>query len=117
MLRRPLQIYEKELLAVIHALILMETLSPWSRFHCANGSSDIEILPHSDRSYARETYEMGQLFELCSTFRLCMWMAKRTWLHGKKNVVADALSRKPQVSAVTIVYHDQLDEMKEQYAS
>ena len=35
---------------------------------------------------------------------------------GKKNVVVDALSRKPQVSAVTIVYHDQLDEMKDQYA-
>ena len=35
---------------------------------------------------------------------------------GKKNVVADALSRKPQVSAVSIVYHDDLEEMKEQYS-
>ena len=35
---------------------------------------------------------------------------------GKKNVVADVLSRKPQVSAVSIVFHDALDEMKDQYA-
>ena len=35
---------------------------------------------------------------------------------GKKNVVADALSRKPQVSALSIVFYDDLDEMKDQYA-
>ncbi|MCO5606717.1 hypothetical protein L7F22_060907 [Adiantum nelumboides] len=35
---------------------------------------------------------------------------------SKKNVVADALSRKPQVSAVSISYHNELEEMKAQYA-
>ena len=38
-------------------------------------------------------------------------------VEGKKNVVADALSRKPQVSAVSISYHQELDDMKEQYAT
>ena len=37
-------------------------------------------------------------------------------VEGKKNVVADALSRKPQISAVSIPYHHELDDMKEQYA-
>ncbi|MCO5567950.1 hypothetical protein L7F22_021646 [Adiantum nelumboides] len=35
---------------------------------------------------------------------------------SKKNVVADALSRKPQVSTVSISYHNELEEMKGQYA-
>ena len=37
-------------------------------------------------------------------------------MEGKKNVVADALSRKPQISAASIPYHHELDEIKEQYA-
>ncbi|MCO5573795.1 hypothetical protein L7F22_027569 [Adiantum nelumboides] len=37
-------------------------------------------------------------------------------VEGKKNVVADALSCKPQVSAVSISYHNELEEMKGQYA-
>ncbi|MCO5591484.1 hypothetical protein L7F22_045468 [Adiantum nelumboides] len=36
-------------------------------------------------------------------------------VEGKKNVVADALSRKPQVSAVSISYQNELEEMKGQY--
>ncbi|MCO5576653.1 hypothetical protein L7F22_030468 [Adiantum nelumboides] len=38
-------------------------------------------------------------------------------MEGKKNVVADALSRKPQISAVSIPYHHELDDMREQYAN
>ena len=37
-------------------------------------------------------------------------------VEDKKNIVADALSRKPQISAVSIPYHHELDDMKEQYA-
>ncbi|MCO5578310.1 hypothetical protein L7F22_032150 [Adiantum nelumboides] len=37
-------------------------------------------------------------------------------VEGKKNVVADTLSRKPQVSAMSISYHNELEEMKGQYA-
>ena len=37
-------------------------------------------------------------------------------VEGKKNVVDDALSCKPQVLATSISYHQELDDMKEQYA-
>ncbi|MCO5562154.1 hypothetical protein L7F22_015780 [Adiantum nelumboides] len=45
--------------------------------------------------------------------------AQRMIVHveGKKNVVADALSRKPQISVVFIPYHHELDDIKEQYAN
>ncbi|MCO5582115.1 hypothetical protein L7F22_036005 [Adiantum nelumboides] len=47
------------------------------------------------------------------------WPDLKTIVHveGKKNVVADALSRKPQISAVSIPYHHELDDMREQYAN
>ena len=38
-------------------------------------------------------------------------------VEGKKNVVADALSRKPQISAVSIPYYHELDDMKKHYAT
>ncbi|MCO5569155.1 hypothetical protein L7F22_022864 [Adiantum nelumboides] len=38
-------------------------------------------------------------------------------VEGKKIVVADALSRKPQISALSIPYHHELDDMREQYAN
>ncbi|MCO5595731.1 hypothetical protein L7F22_049777 [Adiantum nelumboides] len=39
------------------------------------------------------------------------------YVEGKKNVVADALSRKPQISAVSIPYYHELDDMREHYAN
>ena len=47
---------------------------------------------------------------------LSMFHFQIVHVDGKKNVVADALSRKPQLSAISIVFHDALDEMKDQYA-
>ncbi|MCO5612672.1 hypothetical protein L7F22_066941 [Adiantum nelumboides] len=47
---------------------------------------------------------------------LSMFHFQIVHVEGKKNVVADALSRKPQVSAVSISYHNELEEMKGQYA-
>ncbi|MCO5608221.1 hypothetical protein L7F22_062427 [Adiantum nelumboides] len=38
-------------------------------------------------------------------------------VEGKKNVVADALSRKPQISDLSIPYHHELDDMKDEYAN
>ena len=47
---------------------------------------------------------------------LSMFHFQIVHVEGKKNVVADALSRKPQISAVSIPYHHELDDMKDQYA-
>lgn len=47
---------------------------------------------------------------------LSMFQFQIVHVDGKKNVVADALSRKPQVSAMYIVFHDDLEAMKDQYA-
>ena len=47
---------------------------------------------------------------------LSMFHFQIVHVQGKKNVVADALSRKPQVSAVSISYHQELEDIKEQYA-
>ena len=46
---------------------------------------------------------------------LSMFHFQIVHVKGKKNIVADALSRKPQISAVSIPYHHELDDMKEQY--
>lgn len=55
-----------------------------------------------------EKYEVNQLFVYVH-FEI---------LHanGKKNVVGDTLSRRPHVLMVSIVFYDELDVLKEQYA-
>ena len=45
---------------------------------------------------------------------LSMFHLEIVHVDGKKNVMADALSRKPQVSAVSIVFHDALEATKEE---
>ncbi|MCO5569542.1 hypothetical protein L7F22_023256 [Adiantum nelumboides] len=47
---------------------------------------------------------------------LSMFHFQIVHVEGKKNVVGDALSCKPQVSVVSISYHNELEEMKGQYA-
>ncbi|MCO5548285.1 hypothetical protein L7F22_001742 [Adiantum nelumboides] len=44
-------------------------------------------------------------------------LSEIVYVEGKKNVVIDASSRKPQISAVSIPYNHELDDMKEQYAN
>ncbi|MCO5600203.1 hypothetical protein L7F22_054312 [Adiantum nelumboides] len=51
---------------------------------------------------------MGKFFVIVSFEIVCV--------EGKKNVIADALSRKPQVSTITTFGHRELDDMREQYA-
>ncbi|MCO5587151.1 hypothetical protein L7F22_041098 [Adiantum nelumboides] len=50
------------------------------------------------------------------TRKVWLPIPKIVHVEGKKNVEADALSRKPQVSAVSISYHKELEETKGQYA-
>ena len=101
-----LQIYEKELLAVIHAL------SSWK--HYLLGADFTVQTDHQTLRYFLTQTKLSEKHMRWANF-LSMFHFQIVHVDGKKNVVADALSRKPQVSAVTIVYHDQLDEMKDQY--
>ena len=104
---KSLQVYEKELLAVIHAL------SSWK--HYLLGADFTVQTDHQTLRYFLTQTKLSEKHMRWANF-LSMFHFQIVHVDGKKNVVADALSRKPQVSAVTIVYHDQLDEMKDQYA-
>ena len=104
---KSLQIYEKELLAVIHAR------SSWK--HYLLGADFTVQTDHQTLRYFHTQTKLSKKHMRWANF-LSMFHFQIVHVDGKKNVVADALSCTPQVSAVTIVYHDQLDEMKEQYA-
>ena len=103
---KSLQIYEKELLAVIHAL------STWK--HYLLGADFIIQTDHQTLKYFLTQAKLSEKHMRWANF-LSMFHFQIVHVDGKKNVVADALSRKPQVSAVSIVFHDELDVMKEQY--
>lgn len=47
---------------------------------------------------------------------LSMFHFQIIYVNGKKNVVADTLSHRPQASVVTIAYHDELEVMNNRYA-
>ena len=47
---------------------------------------------------------------------LSMFHFQITPVARKKNVVVGTLSQRPQVSTVSIIYHDELKAMKKQYA-
>lgn len=100
------QVYEKELLAVIHAL------SSWK--HYLLGADFVVQTDHQTLRYFLTQAKMSKKHMRWANF-LSMFHFQIVHVEGKKNVVADALSRKPQVSAVSISYHNELDEMKEQY--
>ncbi|MCO5568715.1 hypothetical protein L7F22_022414 [Adiantum nelumboides] len=102
------QIYEKELLAVIHAL------SSWK--HYLLGADFVVQTDHQTLRYFLTQAKLSEKHMRWANF-LSMFHFQIVHVEGKKNVVADALSRKPQVSAVSISYHQELEDMKEQYAN
>ena len=104
---RSLQIYEKEMLAVIHAL------STWK--HYLLGADFTVQTDHQSLRYFLTQSKLSEKHMRWANF-LSMFHFQIVHVAGRKNVVADALSRKPQVSAVSIAYHHELDAMIEQYA-
>ena len=104
---KSLQVYKKELLAVLHAL------STWK--HYLLGADFVVQTDHQTLQYFLTQAKLSEKHMRWANF-LSMFHFQIVHVDGTKNVVADALSRKPQVSAVSIVYHDDLDEIKEQYA-
>ncbi|MCO5559119.1 hypothetical protein L7F22_012711 [Adiantum nelumboides] len=100
---RTLQIYEKEMLAVMHAL--------YSWKHFLLGADFIVQTDHQTLRYFLTQAKLSEQHMRWANF-LSMFHFQIVHVEGKKNVVADALSRKPQVSAVSISYHNELEEMK-----
>ena len=104
---RTMQVYEKELLAIIYAL------SSWK--HYLLGADFVVQTDHQTLRYFLTQTKLSEKHMRWANF-LSMFHFQIVHVEGKKNVVADALSRKPQISAVSIPYHHELDDMKEQYA-
>lgn len=104
---KSLQIYEKEMLAVLHAL------STWK--HYLLGADFVVQTDHQTLRYFLTQTKLSEKHMRWANF-LSMFQFQIVHVDGKKNVVADALSRKPQVSAVSIVFHDDIEAMKDEYA-
>ncbi|MCO5577168.1 hypothetical protein L7F22_030992 [Adiantum nelumboides] len=103
---RTLQIYEKQMLAVMHAL--------YSWKHFLLGADFIVQTDHQTLRYFLTQGKLSEQHMRWANF-LSMFHFRIVHVEVKKNVVVDALSRKPQVSAVSISYHNELEEMKGQY--
>jgi len=104
---RNLQEYEKELLAFINAL------STWKHYLLG-----VDFMVQSYHQTLRYFLTQTKLLE--KHMRLAKFLSvfhfQIVHVDGKKNVIADTLSRKPSIAAVSSAYHHELDDMREQYA-
>ncbi|MCO5614523.1 hypothetical protein L7F22_068806 [Adiantum nelumboides] len=105
---KTMQVYEKELSAVIHALL------SWK--HYLLGANFVVQTDHQTLRYFLTQAKLSEKHMRWANI-LSMFHFQIVHVEGKKNVVADALSRKPQFSAVSIPYHHELDDMREQYGN
>ena len=95
-----LQVYEEELLAVIHALTI------WK--HYLQGADFMVRTDHQSLRYFLTQSKLSEKHMRWVNF-LSMFHFQILHTPRKKNVVADALSRRPQVHAITIAYHEVAD--------
>ncbi|MCO5567678.1 hypothetical protein L7F22_021372 [Adiantum nelumboides] len=105
---KTMQVYEKELSALIHALL------SWK--HYLLGADLVVQTDHQTLRYFLTQAKLSEKHMRWANI-LSMFHFQVMHVEGKKNVVADVLSRKPQISAVSIPYHHELDDMREQYAN
>ncbi|MCO5580029.1 hypothetical protein L7F22_033895 [Adiantum nelumboides] len=96
------QIYEKELLAVMHAL------TQW--WHYLLGA---DFTVFSDHQSLRYFLSQKQLSEKQMRWAniLSQFHFQIDHVQGQKNVVADALSRKPLVQAICAIHHSTFEDM------
>ena len=99
-------IYEKELMAVIHAL------SIWK--HYLLGADFFIKTNHQSLRYFLTQRKLSEKQMRWANF-LSMFHFQILHTSGTKNTVADALSRRPKINAITTVYHDEFDSLSEQY--
>ena len=105
---RVLGIYEKELLAVMHAL------DSWK--HYVLGNPFIIRMDHQNLKYFMTQTKISDKQMRWTNF-ISQFHFHIAHIIGKQNVVADALSRRPRVNAVSIAYHNDLSSMIDAYAS
>ena len=105
---RVLGIYEKELLAVMHAL------DSWK--HYLLGNPFIIRTDHQSLKYFMTQTKLSDKQMRWANF-ISQFHFHIAHIPGKQNVVADALSRRPRVNAVSIAYHNDLSSMIDAYAS
>ncbi|MCO5566601.1 hypothetical protein L7F22_020278 [Adiantum nelumboides] len=103
-----MQIYEKELLAVIYAL------GSWK--HYLLGADFIVQTDHQSLRYFLTQAKLSEKHLSWANF-LSMFHFQLVHVAGKKNVVADALSRRSHVAVVSIAYQHELDEMRDYYST
>ena len=105
---RVLGIYEKELLAVIHAL------DSWK--HYLLGTPFIIRTDHQSIKYFMTQTKLSDKQMRWANF-LSQFHFHIAHIPGKHNLVADALSRRPQANAVSVAYHNDLTSMVDAYAT
>ncbi|MCO5571372.1 hypothetical protein L7F22_025110 [Adiantum nelumboides] len=105
---RVLGIYEKELLAAIHAL------ESWK--HYLLGTPFVLQTDHQSLRYFMTQTKLGEKQMRWANF-LSQFHFHIAHVAGKQNPVADALSRRPRVNAVSIAYHQDLTTMIDDYKS
>ncbi|MCO5558004.1 hypothetical protein L7F22_011579 [Adiantum nelumboides] len=102
------QIYEKELSAVIHAL------TQWRDYLLG---TDFTVF--TDHRSLRYFLSQKQLSEKQMRWAnvLSQFHFQIIHVQGRKNFVADALSRKPLVQAISAIHHSNFEDMVDQYAT
>ncbi|MCO5614518.1 hypothetical protein L7F22_068801 [Adiantum nelumboides] len=102
------QIYEKELLAVIHAL------TQWRHYLLG-----VDFTVFTDHQSLRYFLSQKQLSEKQMRWAniLSQFHFQIVHVQGQKNVVADALSRKPLAQAISVIHHSSFEDMVDQYAT
>ncbi|MCO5568374.1 hypothetical protein L7F22_022073 [Adiantum nelumboides] len=102
------QIYEKELLAVIHAL------TQWR--HYLLGVDFTVFTDHRSLHYYLSQKQLSEKQMRWANI-LSQFHFQIVDVQGQKNVVADALSRKPLVQTISAIHHSTFEDMVDQYAT
>ncbi|MCO5604846.1 hypothetical protein L7F22_059020 [Adiantum nelumboides] len=102
------QIYEKELLAVIDAL------TQWR--HYLLGPDFTVFTDHQSLRYFLSQKQLSEKQMRWANI-LSQFHFQIVHVQTQKNVVADALSRKPLVQAISAIHHSTFEDMVDQYAT
>ncbi len=95
-------------MAVIHAL------KAWK--HYLLGADFVIKTDHQSLRYFLTQRKLSEKQMRWANF-LSMFHFQILHTSGNKNVVADALSRRPRVNAITSVHHDELEELPQLYSA